>query len=137
MVLNKRIGLAGVGILAAMWFLVAEVAQDRDRARDIEAMKAGPQTPAGMMECEVDETCAFECPDGGCTQRCRPRSTCTATCQGGGCKQNCGGGAECDFDCAGGDCLQACRRHGSCELTCADGTCRQQCADDAKRCAMK
>ena len=45
--------------------------------------------------CPSGETCAFECPQGGCAFSCAEGSTCNVECDGGHCKLACGINAQC------------------------------------------
>jgi hypothetical protein len=81
--------------------------------------------------CGPGQTCAFECPEGGCAFSCAEGSTCNVECDGGRCKLACGINASCNIECDGGQCGTGCGAGASCNMECDGGQCASACAPDA------
>jgi hypothetical protein len=81
--------------------------------------------------CPAGETCAFECPQGGCAFSCAEGSTCNVECDGGHCKLACGINATCNIECDGGQCGTGCGAGATCNMECDGGQCASACAPDA------
>lgn len=82
---------------------------------------------ACVFECAADDTCQFDCPQGGCRFVCGFRSDCRASCAGGGCELECKSGATCRQYCTGGSCTQSCQQASMCYLGCTGGDCSMNC----------
>ena len=90
----------------------------------------GPRRGNSQL-CPPGQTCAFECPEGGCAFSCAEGSTCNVECDGGRCKLACGINATCNIECDGGQCGTGCGAGATCNMECDGGQCASACAPDA------